>query len=63
MIKEIIIKESEVEKFVKEIINSAKTQLVNVENALYHHNTKYEYVPFNTSSLTILLSQLYQSGI
>lgn len=61
MIKEIIIKESEVEKFVKEIINSAKTQPVNVENALYHHNTKYEYVPFNIRNglMSVMMLQKY----
>lgn len=61
MIKEIIINESEVEKFVKDIINSAKTQPVNVENALYHHNTKYEYAPFNIRHglMSVMMLQKY----
>lgn len=61
MIKEVIINESEVEKFVKKIINSAKTQPVNVENALYHHNTKYEYAPFNIRNglMSVMMLQKY----
>lgn len=57
-----LIEESHIEEFVKNMISGAKTHPVNVENAIYHHNTKYENAPFNIRNGLMSTMVLMQSG-
>ena len=42
-----VIKETELEQFITEMLSGAKMHPISVENADYHHNTSYENAPFN----------------
>lgn len=57
-----IIKEHELETFISEALNSAKTSPVIVENADYHHNTSYENAPFNIRYGLMSTTELMKYG-
>lgn len=42
-----IVKENELEEFIKDALKSVKINPITIENAEYHHNTSYENAPFN----------------
>lgn len=57
-----IIKEHELENYIKEALNSVKTSPINIENADYHHNTSYENAPFNIRYGLMSTTELMKYG-
>lgn len=57
-----LIEESNIEEFVRDMISSARIAPVIVENARYHHNTRYENAPFNIRNGLMSTNNLIKCG-